>query len=131
MATIKKFEEIEAWQRARGLVNNIYAITANESMNKYFALKGQLTRAVISIMANIAEGFGRKSEKEFANFLNIAHASAAEVQSHLYIALDQNYIDNPTFTKLHEECGEISKMILGFQNYLRKLMNTKTHKLIN
>lgn len=127
MATIRKFEEIEAWQRARELVNNIYAITANESMNKYFALKGQLTRAVISIMANIAEGFGRKSEKEFANFLNIAHASATEVQSHLYIALDQNYIDSPTSTKLPEECGEISKMILGFQNYLRKLMNTKTH----
>lgn len=127
MATIKKFEEIEAWQRACELVNNIYAITANESMNKDFALKGQLARAVISIMANIAEGFGRKSEKEFANFLNIAHASATEVQSHLYIALDQNYIDSPTSTKLPEECGEISKMILGFQNYLRKLMNTKTH----
>ena len=127
MATIKKFEEIEAWQRARNLVNNIYSITANESINKDFALKGQLIRAGISIMANISEGFGRKSDKEFANFLNIAHASAAEVQSHLYIALDQNYIDKAVFTKLYDECGEISKMILGFQNYLRKLINTKTH----
>ena len=127
MATIRKFEEIEAWQRARVLVNNIYSITSNESINKDYALKSQLIRAGISIMANIAEGFGRKSEKEFANFLNIAHASAAEVQSHLYIALDQNYIDKTTFIKLYEECGEISKMILGFQNYLRKLMNTKTN----
>ena len=121
MATIKKFEEIEVWQRARKLVNNIYSITANESINKDFALKGQLIRAGISIMANISEGFGRKSEKEFANFLNIAHASVAEVQSHLYIALDQNYIDKALFTQLYDECGEISKMILGFQNYLRKL----------
>ena len=121
MATIKKFEEIEAWQRARNLVNNIYSITANESINKDFALKGQLIRAGISIMANISEGFGRKSEKEFANFLNIAHASAAEVQSHLYIALDQKYIDKTIFNKLYDECTEISKMILGFQNYLRKL----------
>ena len=121
MATIKKFEEIEAWQRARNLVNNIYSITANESINKDFALKGQLIRAGISIMANISEGFGRKSEKEFANFLNIAHASAAEVQSHLYIALDQKYIDKTIFNKLYNECTEISKMILGFQNYLRKL----------
>ena len=121
MATIKKFEEIEAWQRARKLVNNIYSITANESINKDFALKGQLIRAGISIMANIAEGFGRKSKKEFANFLNIAHASVAEVQSHLYVALDQKYIDKASFNVLYEECGEISKMILGFQNYLRKL----------
>ena len=121
MTTIRKFEEIEAWQRARALEQNLYSIASNESINKDFALKGQLIRAGISIMANIAEGFGRKSEKEFANFLNIAHASAAEVQSHLYIALDQKYIDKTTFVKLYEECGEISKMILGFQNYLRKL----------
>lgn len=121
MATIRKFEEIEAWQKARVLVNNIYSITSTKSINKDYALKSQLIRAGISIMANISEGFGRKSEKEFANFLNIAHVSATEVQSHLYIALDQKYIDKTTFIKLYEECGEISKMILGFQNYLRKL----------
>lgn len=120
MTTIKKFEEIEAWKKARKLVNDIYTI-ANKSMNNDFALKGQLIRAGISIMANISEGFGRKSEKEFANFLNIAHASAAEVQSHLYIALDQKYIDKAIFNNLYAECTEISKMILGFQNYLRKL----------
>ena len=61
------------------------------------------------------------TEKEFANFLNIAHASTAEVQSHLYIVLDQKYIDKTIFNKLYEECTEISKMMLGFQNYLRKL----------
>jgi len=66
MATIKKFKEIEAWKRARVLVNNNYSITSNESINKDYALKGQLIRAGISIMANIAEGFGRKTEKEFA-----------------------------------------------------------------
>ena len=121
MATIKKFEEIETWQRARVLVNQLYSISSKETFNNDFNLKNQLLRAGISIMANIAEGFGRKSEKEFANFLNIAHASAAEVQSHLYIALDQNYIDKSVFTNLYDECGEISKMILGFQNYLRKL----------
>ncbi len=127
MATIKKFEEIEAWQKARLLVNNLYHITSKNPFSKDYALRDQLLRSSVSIMVNITEGFGRKSKKEFANYLNIAHASAAEVQSHLYIALDQNYIDKTLFNKLYQECGEISKMILGFQNYLRKLINTKTH----
>ncbi len=70
-------------------------------------------------MANIAEGFGRKSKKEFAFFLNIAHGSASELQSHLYIALDLGYIEPRNFNELYLECEEISKMILGFQNYLR------------
>lgn len=121
MATIKQFEEIEAWKRARALVKNLYRTIATNSFAKDYTLRNQLIRAGISIMANIAEGFGRKSEKEFANFLNIAHASVAEVQSHLYIALDQKYIDKTIFNKLYDECTEISKMILGFQNYLRKL----------
>ena len=72
-------------------------------------------------MVNIAEGYGRRSKKEFANFLNIAHGSAAELQSHLYIALDLGYIGPDLFQDFYQECEEISKMILGFQNYLRKI----------
>ena len=126
MATIKKFEEIEVWQRSRVLLNELYKITASKSFKSDFILKNQMLRASISIMSNIAEGFGRKSKKEFANFLNISHASAAELQSQLYIALDQKYIDKSLFENLYNECTEISKMILGFQNYLRKLENSNT-----
>jgi four helix bundle protein len=70
-------------------------------------------------MANIAEGFGRHSDKEFANFLNIAHGSVAEVQSHLYIALDLNYIDPSAFDELYELLSEVSRMTLALCQRLR------------
>lgn len=70
-------------------------------------------------MANIAEGFGRPSDKDFANFLSIAHASTSEVQSHLYIALDLNYIDQNSFAELYELPNEISRMTFSLARQLR------------
>ena len=70
-------------------------------------------------MANIAEGFARRTKKEFINFLGIAHASAAELQSHLYVALDQKYISHSEFSLIYRETDEVSKMIQGFINYLK------------
>lgn len=90
MPTFKRFEDIEAWKKARIVTREIYLLTMNSAFVKDFGLTNQIRRATVSIMANIAEGFGRRSDKEFANFLNIAHASAAEAQSHLYVALDLN-----------------------------------------
>jgi len=89
---IEKFEDIEAWKMARKLVKEIYFVCKVESYNKDYNLIDQTRRTAISIMANIAEGFARRTNKEFTNFLGIAHASAAELQSHLYVALDQDYI---------------------------------------
>jgi four helix bundle protein len=82
-------------------------------------MRDQIQRASVSIMANIAEGFGRHSDKEFANFLNMAHGSASEVQSHLYVALDLDYIDQHTFQKLYELLDEVSRMTLAFAQRLR------------
>ena len=70
-------------------------------------------------MSNIAEGFARRTNKEFANFLVIAHGSAAELQSHLYIALDQRYISENEFSDIYNEVDEVSRMIQGFSSYLR------------
>jgi four helix bundle protein len=70
-------------------------------------------------MANIAEGFGRRSDKEFANFLNIAHGSVSEVQSHLYVALDLNYVAESSFGELYELLDEISRMSLVLAQRLR------------
>ena len=120
MSTLNKFEDIDAWKKARNLVKRIYEVSTSDPFSKDFSLKDQIRRCSVSVMANIAEGFGRRSKKEFANYLNIAHGSAAELQSHLYIALDLDYIDRVVFDQLYSECNEISKMILGFQNYLRK-----------
>jgi len=69
-------------------------------------------------MANIAEGHGRHSDKEFANYLNIAHASVAETQSHLYVALDPGYIDEPVFSNLYNLLDEVSRMTLSLARHL-------------
>ena len=118
MAKIERFEDIKAWQQARGLTRQIYEVTGNGAFARDFSLKDQMRRAAISIMLNIAEGFARHSNQEFKRFLYIAHASAAEVQSALYIALDQNYINQSKFEALYKETDTVSKMISGFIKYL-------------
>jgi four helix bundle protein len=86
---------------------------------KDFGLRNQIQRASVSIMANIAEGFGRRSDKEFANFLNMAHGSVSETQSHLYVALDLSYIDQTSFTKFYDLLDEVSRMTLTLAQHLR------------
>ena len=71
-------------------------------------------------MANIAEGHGRRTGAEFANFLNIARGSAIELQSHLYVAVDLNYIDQIEFNETYEMLEEVSKMTVSLAKYLRK-----------
>lgn len=119
MAKFSKFEEIQAWQKAKDLTWLIYKITAEEKFAKDYGLKDQIRRASVSIMANIAEGHGRRTNVEFANFLNIARGSAAEVQSHLYIALGLNYINQKDFDELYQTLTEISRMTLSLAQYLR------------
>lgn len=119
MATIERFEDIEAWKDARNLVNHIYQITKTIPFSNDWGLKDQIQRAAVSIMSNIAEGYERGSNKEFVQFLFIARASAGEVRSLLYVALDQKYLDDPTFDKLHKGILTISRQIKGFIAYLQ------------
>lgn len=119
MPTFRKIEDIQAWQKARQVTRIIYELTANGNFAKDFGLRNQIQRASVSIMANIAEGFGRRSDKEFANFLNMAHGSISETQSHLYVALDLSYIDHQSFTKLYELLNEVSRMTLVLAQHLR------------
>ncbi len=121
MANIDKFEDIIAWQKAKEAVKKIYEI-CNESskFKRDFVLSNQIQKATISIMSNIAEGFGRSSDKEFANFLNIAKGSICEVQSQLYIAFGLGYIDKEKFDNLYQFLLEIGKLLTNFRKYLRK-----------
>jgi four helix bundle protein len=119
MATFKRFEDILAWQKARETTSLVYRITSRGMFAKDFGLRDQLRKASVSIMANIAEGFGRRSDKEFSNFLNIAHGSTAECQSHLYVALDAGYIEKPEFDQLYAAYAQCSKMIIGLIHHLR------------
>lgn len=93
MATIKHFEDIEAWQRARELTKLIYKVTRKRKFAQDYGLVNQIRRAAISVMSNIAEGFDRSGSREFIHFLTIAKGSVAELESQLYIALDNEYIN--------------------------------------
>lgn len=115
----KMFEEIEVWQLSRALVKEIYRITSNAEINKNYSLKDQIQRAALSIMNNISEGFERHSDREFANFLNIAKGSAGEVRSMLYVMLDLHYIDNESFQACYAQTMSISKSLAGFITYLK------------
>jgi len=97
-------------------------VTSSGTFSRDFGLRDQIRRASVSIMANIAEGFGRRSDKEFANFLNIAYASSAECQSHLYVALDLEYLPQSEFEDLYSRFSEISKITIGLSHHLRKTM---------
>lgn len=120
MAKIVRFEDIHAWQKARGLVQEIYSVSNSGLFSKDFGLRDQIRRAAVSIMLNIAEGFARKTNREFCQFLVIAHGSAAEVQAALYVALDLGYITTEQFERLYFTTEETSKMIMGFSIYLNK-----------
>ena len=119
MSGFKKFEEILAWQKARVAVRRVYKITSDGRFSKDFGLRDQIRRSSVSIMANIAEGQGRFSNKEFANFLNMAHGSVAETQSHLYIAADLGYLDQAGFSELYDLLGEVARMTMALMKHLR------------
>ena len=116
---IERFEDIQAWQEARELTKIIYALTKLPGFSKDFGLRDQIQRAAVSIMANIAEGFERKTTKEFRNFLSMALASCSEVRSHLYVALDQTHIGQPEFDRARTASEKTSRLIFGFMEYLQ------------
>ena len=120
MPTFKRFEDILAWQKAREVTKLVYSVTKTGDFAKDFGLRDQIRRSCVSIMANIAEGFARRSDKDFANFLNMARSSAAEVQSHLYVAVDQEYIENANFEVIYNKLEETSLMIYALAQHLAR-----------
>jgi four helix bundle protein len=116
---IERFEDIKAWQEARVLVKMIYEATeSNKSFTADYRFRDQIHSAAVSVMSNIAEGFSRRSAKEFSQFLFVAKGSAAEVQSQLYVALDQGYVKKDKFDELYAKCDEVARLISGFIRYL-------------
>ncbi len=120
MAAIKQFEDIQAWQKARALVREIYKVCAEGRLSRDFGLRDQLCRAAVSSMSNVAEGFAKKSDRDFAHFLDIAKGSITEVQSLLYVALDVGYLEKNEFEKLRKRTEETASLISGLTSYLRK-----------
>jgi four helix bundle protein len=118
---ITRFEDLECWKEARKLVNIVYETIRNsKSLQNDFRLSNQLTGAAISVMGNIPEGFVRRSNREFIQFLFISVSSAAELQSHMYVAMDQHYITDEIFDEIYKQADKTGKMISGLITYLRK-----------
>ena len=119
MSSFQRFEDIEAWQKARELTKAIYAMSNDGQFARAFGLRDQIRRASVSIMSNIDEGFGRGGNKEFIQFLSTAKGSASEVQAQLYVALDAGYINQDQFQKLYSETEATARMIAGLLRYLQ------------
>ena len=119
MNKIERFEDIIAWQKARALTRDIYAVTRIGDFARDYGLHDQSQRASVSAMSNIAEGFERGGDKEFLQFLSHSKGSCSEVRSQLYVALDQNYINQSIFETLNGKAIETSRLISGFMGYLR------------
>ncbi len=120
MATIKRFEEIRAWQIAREMVKLVYKVSAISEFAKDFGLRDQIRRSAGSVMHNIAEGFNSGSDNEFIRFLGYARRSASECQSQLYIALDQNYISQEQFQSIFDKAEVGNRQINGLIGYLHR-----------
>ncbi len=120
MATIKRFEDIIAWQKARILNNRTGDIIDKGQFKKNFRLIGQIEGSAGSIMDNIAEGFERSGNKEFIQFLYVAKGSCGELRSQLYRALDRKYINQQQFAELYKMAVEIIVMIQKLIDYLEQ-----------
>ena len=119
MPTITRFEDLNCWQEARKLVKLVYDISKKNAFGKDFELKSQIRRSAVSVMANIAEGFHRNSNKDFRRFLDYSRASVAETISHCYVALDQGYITDSELQDIKNTAEITWKMINKFMTYLK------------
>jgi four helix bundle protein len=110
---VEKFEDLKVWQLTRELVRCVYSVTTAPAVARDYGFIDQIRRAVVSIMNNIAEGFERGSNRDFVKFLFIVKASAGEVRSLLYVALDQGYIGAEEFDRIYDMCTQVSSLLVA------------------
>jgi four helix bundle protein len=118
---LTRFEDLDCWKEARKLVNRVYeAIKENKAFENDYRLKDQSIGAAISVMGAIPEGFARRSNREFIQYLFISLSSAAELQSHFYVALDQKYVTQETFDRIYQQAEKVGRMDSNLITYLRE-----------
>jgi four helix bundle protein len=105
--------DLKVWQDAIQLVKHVYFVSQNWPAQELYGLTGQIRRAAVSVPANIAEGHGRRSDNEFARFLNIAHGSLMELETHAVIAKELGYISPTQLTETLERSINLGKMLYG------------------
>ena len=114
MVLMKDFKKLKVWEKAHALVLSVYQATSRFPRSELYGLMSQIRRSGVSIAANIAEGCGRKSDADFARFLQIALGSASELEYHLLLAQDLGFISSERYTILDNEVTEIKRMLFGF-----------------
>jgi len=112
-----RFEDLDVWKRSARLSAEIYK---HFQSLKDFGFKDQITRSSLSVPSNIAEGYERKSNKEFINFLSYAKGSSGELRTQIYIGIEIDYIKKDTGMLWIKEAEEISRMIAGLMNSQRQ-----------
>jgi len=120
---VEQFEDLIAWQKARELARKIYEATKQGSFAKDFGLSGQIQRAAVSVMSNVAEGFERGGRAEFHQFLSVTKASCAEVRSHLYLAFDIGYLRQNEFHELLDTAKEVTRIVGGLRAAVERQKN--------
>ena len=123
---VEKFEDLIAWQRARGLTMKIYQVSRKGEFGRDYRLSGQIQGAAVSVMSNIAEGFERGGFGEFHQFLSTAKASCAEVRSQLYVALDVGYINGKSFQELRDQAEQVGRIVGGLRASIARLRRARS-----
>ncbi|PCJ66871.1 MAG: hypothetical protein COA58_05310 [Bacteroidetes bacterium] len=114
------FKNLQVWQKARVLNKEIYQITKAFPDDERFGLISQLRRASISVMANLAEGSGRKTAKDFGHFITMSYGSALEIESLLIASLDLGHLNDENFKQLEEQINEVQRMLNGLANSIKQ-----------
>jgi four helix bundle protein len=118
MATVKRFEELEVWQRAEVQCRAFYSLVKEGRFNSHLPIRDQMGRSSASVMDNIAEGFDRYSRNDFRNFLVISRGSNADFRSQLYRAHSRNIINDDTFDQLKQASEHLGVKLHHFISYL-------------
>lgn len=111
---INSFKDLRTWQKSMSFIDEVYSLTKTFPSKEQFGLTSQLNRAAVSIACNIAEGWGRESKKSFIQFLRISKGSLFEVDTLLFISVNQKYLDDTKYKELSIQIDEIGKMINSF-----------------
>jgi four helix bundle protein len=122
----RRFEDLIAWQKARQLTREVYVVSKRGEFARDYGLSGQMQRAAVSIMSNVAEGFERHSRNDYQRFLSIAKASCGELRSQLYVAHDVGYVDASTFDDLAALAQEVSRIISGLSTAIARSGSTSS-----
>jgi four helix bundle protein len=121
---LQHYRELIVWQKAMGLVESVYRATHHFPNTEIYGLTSQVRRAAVSIPSNIAEGQGRRTTRDFLNFLSVAQGSLMELETQITIAERLGYIENPLERTLLESTAEIGRLLHGLRNALNRKLNS-------